>query len=555
MSIKKDLLRYNPRKEQTDALSFIKKVHKEKPDNKFFLLNLPVGTGKSHLALMISDWYTTKYKNTKVDIITAGKFLQDQYAETYESICDLKGKDNYQCDTYSCSCLQGKEFSKLNKTTCSDCPYSEARNNYMSGSVSMTNFHLYLIYAIYSLEESSKMETRKSNILIVDECHEIEEIISSFVSIKITEHTIKKLKLSNDVEIIKQLHNVSSISEYVNFLQYLSSEMTQTIDSISSGMGSAPRSAISDNRDLKLSKLTNIPSSDVKLMNIISEITQYQTKLEVFLREYNINQDNWVLESNYNEKTKHKELSLEPIWSADYLEKYIWSRYDMVFLMSGTILDKRIFSEFNGIDVDKSVYYSIPSPFDVMNRPIYYMPLGKMSYANKSDTFKNYVPYINKVLTKYIDKKGIIHTNSFELSKWIENGIKDNRLVFHDSSNKDEVVRRHFEVEQPSVLVSPSVGTGVSFDNDRARFQVIAKIPYPSLNSMKNKIRMKNNPEWYQYTTIAKLLQMCGRIVRNIKDNGDTIIIDGSFGDILKYNSHLIPAWVRDSIKRIDVKI
>jgi Rad3-related DNA helicase len=68
--------------------------------------------------------------------------------------------------------------------------------------------------------------------------------------------------------------------------------------------------------------------------------------------------------------------------------------------MSGTILDKNLFCQLNGLDVDKTVYYSIDSPFDVKNRPIYYMPLGKMSFKNKEETFRNYIPFINKILNK-----------------------------------------------------------------------------------------------------------------------------------------------------------
>jgi len=85
MSLKKDLMKYTPRAEQNEALEFIMKTHSESPSTKFYLMNMPVGSGKSHLAMMISDWYTSKVdKNAKVDIITAGKILQDQYDVTYE---------------------------------------------------------------------------------------------------------------------------------------------------------------------------------------------------------------------------------------------------------------------------------------------------------------------------------------------------------------------------------------------------------------------------------------------------------------------------------------
>jgi Rad3-related DNA helicase len=222
--------------------------------------------------------------------------------------------------------------------------------------------------------------------------------------------------------------------------------------------------------------------------------------------------------------------------------------------MSGTILDKNLFCQLNGLDVTKAVYYSIESPFPLKNRPIYYMPIGKMSYKQKEDTFKNYVPIINRILKKYPDQKGIIHTNSFELASWISRDVKDPRLVHHDSSNKDEVLQKHFKTDKPSVIVSPSLSVGVSFDNNKARFQVIAKIPYPSLASQKNKLRQKNNPDWYSWKTCASLIQSCGRIIRSADDFGDTIIIDESFGDLLRYSSNYLPIWLQESIKKVNIR-
>jgi len=553
MSIKKDLIKYTPRQEQTDALDFIIKTKSDKPDTKFFLLNMPVGIGKSHLSMMISDWYTTKIDvGAKVDIITAGKILQDQYDETYESINNLKGKENYECSQYASSCGSGKEFNRLNKTSCDFCPYDSAKGGFISGRVSLTNFYLYLIYALYN---NGVMDQRKGNVLIVDEAHDFDDVMSDFVSIKITEGVVKKLKFTNETDILKKLKKVSTITQYITFLEYLQGEVISTIGDIDKSMQGG-RSPKQDKRDLRISKITGVGgNSDVKIMQIINDLKQYQLKIDLFLKEYKANPHNWVLETYFNEKHDQKELSLEPIWAYDYLDKYVWSKYDMVILMSGTILDKRLFVDLNGLDLDKTVYYSVPSPFPVENRPIYYMPLGKMSYAKKEDTFKNYVSYLHKILKKYDGKKGIIHTNSFELSNWIQRSVDNPRLVFHESSNKDEMLRKHFETEEPTVFVSPSVGTGVSFDHDRSRFQVIAKIPYPSLGSQKNKMRQKNNPEWYAWKTVCGLLQMTGRSVRSKTDFADTIIIDGSFSDILRYSSHLIPGWVQVAIKKIDVKI
>ena len=78
---------------------------------------------------MIADWYLKNVNgNAKFDVITNSKILQDQYVETYESINDLKGKENYECSQYSCSCAQGNEFNRLNKSSCEFCPHSSARD-------------------------------------------------------------------------------------------------------------------------------------------------------------------------------------------------------------------------------------------------------------------------------------------------------------------------------------------------------------------------------------------------------------------------------------------
>jgi len=553
MSLKNDLAKYKPRKEQKDALNFIDESYKNNKTSKFFLMNLPVGVGKSYFALMVADWYKKNINRTaKVDIITNSKILQDQYSNEYESISDLKGKENYECEQYSCSCSQGAEFNRLNKTTCESCPYSYSRESFISGGISLTNFYLYILYSIYN---PKLMESRDARVLIVDECHDFDDVMSDFITIKITENMIKRFKFGDEYSIMKQLKGVASISQYVDFLRYLNGEVLTTIESMEKGMSSAQRNVRSDKRDLKINKLIGGKNSDVKTMQLATDLRQLQLKIEIFLKEYKENPNNWVLESYYNEKVKQKELSLEPIWAYDYLDKYVFSNYDMVILMSGTILDKNLFCQLNGLDVTKAVYYSIASPFNVKNRPIYYMPIGKMSYKSKEETFKRYIPYIKKLLDKYKNKKGIIHTNSFELAKWIEQSIKDPRLIFHDSTNKDEVLKMHKESDKPTVIVSPSMDTGVSFDNDDARFQIIAKVPYPSLGSQKNKLRQKNNPEWYSWKTVSGIIQMTGRPVRSSLDYADTIIIDGSFGDVIKHSSHFLPDWIQDAIKRINIKV
>ena len=56
----------------------------------------------------------------------------------------------------------------------------------------MTNFHLYTLFSIF---RPDLMDTRGADVLIVDEAHDMENIVSDFISVVLTENIIKKLKL------------------------------------------------------------------------------------------------------------------------------------------------------------------------------------------------------------------------------------------------------------------------------------------------------------------------------------------------------------------------
>mgnify|MGYP001252918555 FL=1 len=553
-TLKKDVSKFEPRTEQQNCLNFIEKTLEDSKLVKFFLLDLPVGVGKSHLSIMISDWYKKNINKTaKVDIITATKILQDQYSESYGSLNNLKGNDNYNCSEFSCSCKFGKQLAKLAKKKCDDCPYDNSRNGYMNGGLSLTNFYL---YSIFSLFGDKMPETRKADVLILDEAHLFDDIMSDFFNFKVNERFIKRFKLPNEKAILSDLKKINDLESYIDFLNDLNEQLCEAIDQLSReiGLDDKLKNKKLIDRSSKLSKVLKKENNVTKSMSVLFDITNEQGKLDLILKEYKLNDSNWIFDKTKVYKDKEYSYSISAIWSYDFLDKYIFSKYERVFLMSGTILDKNMFCQLNGLDVTKSAYYRIRSPFDVNNRKVYYLPVGKMSYKQKEETFKKYIPYIKKILKKYWNQKGIIHTNSFELANRIKESINDPRLVFHDSSNKDEVLNEHKRTDKPTVIVSPSMDTGVSFDGDYARFQIIAKIPYPSLASKKNKMRQKSNQDWYSYKTCASLQQASGRIVRSKDDKGDTIIMDSCFADVIRYSSHYLLDWFQDSVVSVNQK-
>ena len=81
--------------------------------------------------------------------------------------------------------------------------------------------------------------------------------------------------------------------------------------------------------------------------------------------------------------------------------------------------------------------------------------------------------------------KGIIHTTSYEQLNFIrENISKENRrrlLETDPEVQRDEIIEEHFKTTKPTVLISPSLHLGLDLKDDLSRFQVIVKVPYPSL--------------------------------------------------------------------------
>ena len=174
-----------------------------------------------------------------------------------------------------------------------------------------------------------------------------------------------------------------------------------------------------------------------------------------------------------------------------------------------------------------------------------------MTYNLKQTTFKNQVEIIKKILRKYKNDKGIIHTVNYEICEWVKEQIPDKRLIFHNSDDREDKYDEFISSPEPRIMVSPSMMSGIDLKNDLARFSIILKVPYPNISSNKIKSRQESNSDWYDWKTIADIVQCYGRTVRSEDDFSDTFILDESFSNILKYKSKYLPKYFTDSIKMI----
>ena len=532
-------LKLKPRNQQLEALDFTKKsINSAK---KYVMLQMPTGSGKSYFTLMFTNWYKNHInKNAKFDIITNSKILQDQYINDYPFMKNLKGRANYPCDPYNTNCSLGWEICKTVGPKCgSECPYTNAKEQWQGSDISLTNFHLFNTFAIYT-----KMitEERKSNVLIIDEGHDFESVFCDFISTTLSAKALRKygfdLKEIEDYD--DRIMRIKTIDQYVGFIEKkFLIDIDKKIDWLDKAKGKAN------------TKLKN------EYAKYIAFCESQIGKFKYLITEYDENKDNWVLDITKNTNDKMYSgiiLDAKPVWGSKYLKEIIFKNYDHVIFMSGSLLDKNMFSYINGIHPKITSYFEIDSDFPIKNRPLYYMKgIGKMSYNKKHETFERQLNFIKKILKKYPDKKGIIHVGTYEIASWLKERLKDKRLLFHDSDNRDEMLQKHINSKKASVIVSPSMVSGVDLKDDISRFQIVLKIPFPFLGSEKIKQRMKTNNQWYNFKTVADFIQMIGRSIRSVDDYADTYILDDSFSDVLRYSSHLIPRYISDSIKVINV--
>ena len=100
------------------------------------------------------------------------------------------------------------------------------------------------------------------------------------------------------------------------------------------------------------------------------------------------------------------------------------------------------------------------------------------------------------------------------------------------------------------VIVAPAMAEGFDLKNDLARFQVIAKVPWPSLGDRVMKRRMELDDNYYAWCTALKLVQSYGRAVRSKEDWAYCYIIDSGFDWFMMKNGKRIPQWFREAMKK-----
>lgn len=199
-------------------------------------------------------------------------------------------------------------------------------------------------------------------------------------------------------------------------------------------------------------------------------------------------------------------------------------------------------------------FLRIPSYFPREHRPIVPLSVADLSLkAANAESLTLTMRMVDGLMDKHSNEKGIIHAISYAIAKYIlEHSQYQSRLISHsEAGTRAKALQQLIESESPLVLVSPSFGRGVDLFGDRARFQIICKIPFLDLGDKQTAKRRwsgKGGERWYLLETVRAIVQMAGRIVRSADDYGITYILDSRFERFYKQMKRDFPPWFSEAI-------
>jgi ATP-dependent DNA helicase DinG len=267
------------------------------------------------------------------------------------------------------------------------------------------------------------------------------------------------------------------------------------------------------------------------------------------------NQKNWIVSEIKKENYEVVKVELKPLDVSTYC-KALFDKCSKTLIMSATILNYKAFCSNVGLNPDEVKFIQIPSDFPLEHRPIIPLNVAYLNYNNlQSNEVKLAIAKIvDSLMTLHKNDKGIIHTTSYEQLNFIKENISQTnarRLVVTDPEiQRDDVIREHTKsTTKPTVLISPSLHTGLDLKDELSRFQIITKVPYPNKSDKWTNEKREVDAEWYYWQTALKLIQAYGRSVRSKDDWAKTYILDSAFGYFVKKNKDILPSWFIEAIR------
>lgn len=238
--------------------------------------------------------------------------------------------------------------------------------------------------------------------------------------------------------------------------------------------------------------------------------------------------------------------------SPSAVPQFLWpaSKVRKIVLLSATLSKHDLFEL--GLSNKRVAYLECGSPIPPERRPVVYEPFYNLGAGHADMALAPLTEMIRSLLHKH-PEKGLVHL-PYSVAAKVAERLNDPRLLFHTQQNKQEVLGqfRAAAPESGMVLVASGLYEGLDLPYDAARWQLVGKVPYLSLGDPRIIRKAEENPDWYQWEAIKRVLQAAGRIVRAPDDAGITYIFDTNFARLWDADKHrhtpLFPKFFRDAM-------
>lgn len=495
--------------------------------------------------------YSVLNRNTVNEVVFIDNLHLEEYRQWYKSTGEINADGEIG---YSWMHLNNLEKDKIRgENQYQPCPYYDQLNRGLVASHSIFNYANFLIFL--RMKNNSNMILPQKELLILDEGHLIENQIVEQVGISITRRTLQKYiptyLLDNAT-----LDYSSSMEQWLKFLRDLYQLLQDSIPTMRSE--EIKIDAYNDLKRLKqvIEEITLTPDNW-----IVSAIGREGDNDQWKRRQRHIWNGNDITNSNQKdvqfqnetvESNKIMRVEFKPLDVSRYC-KGLFERCSKTLIMSATILDIHAFCRNVGLDRDSIKFVQAGSDFPIENRPIYQLDTAYLNFKTLGleTTQRAIANAVGRIMSLHKNDKGIIHATSYAQVRFIEKYISDNnkrRLIYTDPERpREEVTTEHFRSTRPSVLISPSLHTGLDLKDERSRFQILVKVPYPSKGDKWISAKMERDPAWYNWQTKLRIVQAYGRSVRSKDDWAKTYVLDSAFGSFIRKNR--LPGWFMEAMQ------